>query len=394
MKKIIFFSCLIMIVMCQTTIAQQSESWYRNYFKDNIEELDPIEGIYSVDIHAVSKHGITEESRQNIKVAIIKEGYYYKQYRLGGSREVSVTKFSRIGETSIYDYSVKWDCCSEYAGGRMYMESLFGFEYTLTMPTSVIRSTLTSGKQYAHLYKVTAGKRYIKDYPTRSMYEEAIAATKRKIEEAAKPTSWSGTGWAIGNGYLVTNYHVVEGARTISIKGIGGNMNIGYSAEVVATDKTNDVVVLKINDYRFKGFGTIPYTVSSRIADVGEDIFVLGYPLTQTMGDEIKLTNGIISSRTGFQGDVANYQMTAPIQPGNSGGPMFDQKGNVIGIVCAHHVGAENAGYAIKTSYLKILVESAGIDNLFPSNNTISTLSLPEKVKRIKNFVFYIECGK
>lgn len=130
------------------------------------------------------------------------------------------------------------------------------------------------------------------------------------------------------------------------------------------------------------------------MADVGESIFVLGYPLTQTMGDEIKLTDGLISSRTGFQGDIANYQMSAPVQPGSSGGPMFDSKGNVIGIVCAHHAGAENAGYAIKISYLKLLIESTGLSIVLPSNNTISALSLPEKVKRLKNFVYYIECSK
>ena len=153
-------------------------------------------------------------------------------------------------------------------------------------------------------------------------------------------------------------------------------------------------LILKIEDNQFSGFGTIPYGVSSKMADVGESIFVLGYPLTQTMGDEIKLTDGLISSRTGFQGDIANYQMSAPVQPGNSGGPMFNSKGNVIGIVCAHHAGAENAGYAIKISYLKLLIESAGLNITLPTNNTISTLSLPEKVKRVKNFVFFIECSQ
>ena len=162
----------------------------------------------------------------------------------------------------------------------------------------------------------------------------------------------------------------------------------------IAADKTNDIAILKIADPDFKGFGIIPYAVQQRMADVGEDIFVLGYPLTQALGNEIKLTNGIISSRTGFQGDVACYQMSAPVQPGNSGGPMFDNKGNVIGIVVAGIPGAENVGYAIKTSYLKILIESAGLNIQFPTNNTISTLSLAEKVKRVKNFVFYIECSK
>ncbi len=206
-------------------------------------------------------------------------------------------------------------------------------------------------------------------------------------------TQWTGTGFSIGNDYIVTNNHVADGAKTISVKGVKGDMNTGYSAEVVATDKVNDIAVLKVTDPNFKGFGTIPYALQQRMADVGEDVFVLGYPLTQALGNEIKLTNGIISSRTGYQGDISTYQMSAPVQPGNSGGPMFDSKGNVIGIVVAGVPGAENVGYAIKTSYLKILIESAGLDIAFPANNTIATLSLAEKVKRVKNYVFYIECS-
>nr|WP_277266111.1 trypsin-like peptidase domain-containing protein [Prevotella corporis] len=79
-----------------------------------------------------------------------------------------------------------------------------------------------------------------------------------------------------------------------------------------------------------------------------EDIFVLGYPLVQTMGEDVKLTTDVISSKTGFQGDVSQYQISAAIQPRNSGGPLFDSRGNLIGIVPAKHKGTENVGYAIK----------------------------------------------
>lgn len=204
---------------------------------------------------------------------------------------------------------------------------------------------------------------------------------------------WTGTGFALADGYLVTNHHVVDGATEIQIKGINGDINTGYKAELVASDKVNDIAIVRIVDNNFKGFGIVPYSISSNMADVGEDVFVLGYPLTQALGNEIKLTNGIVSSRTGYQGNIATYQISAPIQPGNSGGPMFDSKGNVIGVVVAGVPGAENVGYAIKTSYLKILIESAGLNIKFSANNTLSTLSLAEKVKRVKNFVFYIECS-
>ena len=152
------------------------------------------------------------------------------------------------------------------------------------------------------------------------------------------------------------------------------------------------LAIIKIDDRGFVGFGNIPYSIKTTLADVGEDIFVLGYPMTTTMGEEIKLTTGVISSRTGFQGDVALYQISAPIQPGNSGGPLFDNYGNIIGIVNAKHNGAENVGYAIKASYLKNLLESTVSGNILPNNNIIKSQTLPTKVKSVKNFVYLIKC--
>lgn len=212
-------------------------------------------------------------------------------------------------------------------------------------------------------------------------------------QEASLPKNWSGTGFALKNGYVATNYHVIDEAISITIQGVNGDFNKSYTATIVGCDKMNDLALLKISDPSFHGFGTIPYTITSTISEVGEDIFVLGYPLTSTMGDEIKLTTGIISSRTGFKGDVSLYQISAPIQPGNSGGPLFDKKGNIIGVVSAKHTGAENVGYAIKSSYLRNLVESCASASLIPTSNSISTLPLTNKVKQVKNFVFYIRCS-
>ena len=122
-------------------------------------------------------------------------------------------------------------------------------------------------------------------------------------------------------------------------------------------------------------------------------VYVLGYPLINTMGNEIKLTTGVISSKTGFMGDVALYQISAPIQPGNSGGPLFDNQGNLIGVVNAKHKGAENVGYAIKASYLNNLVESVMSNSILPCNNTVSSMNLTNKVKNIEKFVFMIVCS-
>lgn len=227
---------------------------------------------------------------------------------------------------------------------------------------------------------------YIKMYPTSE-------TSQGKKEVADK----SGTGFALNKGHIVTNYHVVEEAKTILVKGIKGDFNTEYIAEVVASDKNNDIAILKINDNRFKGFGTIPYKIKKPLSEVGETIWTLGYPLTAVMGDEVKFTDGKISSRTGIQGDMSVYQISVPIQPGNSGGPLFDNFGNIVGITSAglnrEIFNSENVNYAIKTSYLYNLIESSLNTSILPQGSAMQGQSLQQKIKLAKNFVFMILCS-
>ena len=364
---------------------------YFNFYMGNFIRW---ENIYAKNANATKQLAVTEQSllEQWSKTGCSTIEGIYQCSKLGG--ETKMSRSMRLGiiynkDISAYEAVVLnehdfWkvgDVIGELVPDEK--EGLFVANYWRNRNKVPITSRLYAAFDSKSMAIATkeASVEFVKIYPMNS-YGQPI------------PAQWSGTGWALGNGYLVTNNHVAGEARSIIVKGIDGNYNTGYTAEVVATDNVNDIAILKINDSRFNGYGLLPYGVSARIADVGEDVFVLGYPLTQTMEYEIKLTNGIVSSLTGFKGDVSLYQMTAPIQPGNSGGPMFDKNGNVIGIVVSSHANAENVEYAIKTAYLKILIESAGLNIVFPNNNTISAMSLPEKVKRVKNFVYYIECSR
>lgn len=346
-----------------------SEQQARLYL-DNAKELDPVEGIW---ISGEDKYSIEKDFD-----GFSRKSDYYRAVLLHSSQsnlsKINDIRFFLKKGTSTNIYETTYYSCSNLN----FSSNGFTYEIIPTMTISLLNGPILTIKFSDN-----------EEYTFYKVYSPQNVQSKED-----KKSMWTGTCFAIDNKHIVTNYHVIQDAKHINVKGMYDIFNSGHSAVVVVSDKVNDIAILKITDDQFPGFGAIPYGVSSRMADVGEDIFVLGYPLTQTMGNEIKLTNGIISSRTGFQGDIANYQMSAPIQPGNSGGPMFDSKGNVIGIVCAHHAGAENAGYAIKSSYLKLLIESAGLNITLPSNNTVSTLSLPEKVKRVNNFVFIIECSQ
>lgn len=236
---------------------------------------------------------------------------------------------------------------------------------------------------------------YVKMYPTEDMYKQAV--TQAAIE-AATPKEWSGTGFALKDGYLITNYHVIDGAGSIFVQGVNGNFTTKLAATVVASDQANDIALLKINDGRFTGFGNVPYQLRTSMADVGESVFALGYPLADVMGDEIKFTDGKISSRTGVQGAVNVYQISVPIQPGNSGGPLFDQQGRVVGITTASLnkdvFDAENVNYAVKTNYILNLIDSSVGRRILPTGAPMGNVSIPQKIKTVKNFVFFISCKK
>lgn len=205
-------------------------------------------------------------------------------------------------------------------------------------------------------------------------------------------TTSSGTGFALTtDGMIVTNYHVIDGFTSIIIKGVNGNFSTPYKAKVVVSDKNNDLAIIQIEDNTFTKILKIPYTIKATPSAVGENVFVLGYPLRATMGDEIKLTNGIISSKTGFQGDITSYQISAPIQAGNSGGPLFDKYGSLIGVINAKHSGAENVSYAIKISYLKNLIDLLPSPPVLSNTNNLKNLSLSEQVKQLNKFVYIIE---
>lgn len=204
----------------------------------------------------------------------------------------------------------------------------------------------------------------------------------------------NGTGFFISkDGYLATNYHVVAEATEIEIEFIRNGQKQNYKAKVIQSDKQNDLAILKIDDNSFIPFSSIPYNFQTSLTDVGSNVFALGYPMAlSVMGTEIKFTDGKISSKTGFQGDISTYQMTTPIQPGNSGGPLFDYDGNLIGINSAKIRAdvADNVSYAIKSSYLKNLIDVLPTTLSLPNDKTIMNKTLTEKIKIISDYVVLI----
>lgn len=202
----------------------------------------------------------------------------------------------------------------------------------------------------------------------------------------------TGSGFVVSpNGIIVSNYHVIEKANKVEVVVFQNKTSKSYNANILVKDKKNDLCLLQIDDTSFVRFPSLPYTIKTSIKDVGSRVFVLGYPMSSLLGDEVKVTDGIINSKTGFQGDISTYQISAPIQPGNSGGPLFDENGDIIGITNAGVPNAQNVGYAIKSSYLLNLIDVAPAEIQISRQNVISHLPFTEKVKRLSPYVVLIK---
>ena len=376
MKKglfILFFCFVSQLLFSQTSFLQGKKT----YFESNITKLDPIEGVFEWETHSYASFRGQSQSKKWNGISVITKLSENEFNIMDNYGNNSGQRIRRIGDSNWYTITYKdgnGNLCTKRFQSNGTTFSFGDDEY---FPNGLHSSNNTT---------------FIKSYPTEQMYVEAIRKEAEKETIVELPQIWTGTGFALTNNYVVTNYHVIENAKIITLTGINGNFSIKHNASVAATDKNNDLALLKLNGN--VSITNIPYSIKTTTSDVGEEIFVLGYPLTATMGDEIKLTTGVISSKSGFQGDISQYQISAPIQPGNSGGPLFDSKGNIIGIVSAKHAGAENVGYAIKTSYLKTLVESVTSTNILPQANRIATQNLSGKVKAVKNYVYYIKCTR
>lgn len=185
----------------------------------------------------------------------------------------------------------------------------------------------------------------------------------------------TGTGFFVTNdGYMVTNFHVIEGATSVTVVNTVDKKE--FVATVIEVDPANDIAILKI-DAKSTG---IPLA-SSFTATKGEEVLTLGFPLVAIQGQEQKATFGRINALSGIQSDVRFVQVDVPIQPGNSGGPLLNSRGEVIGIVTStlsqivtlRASGAlpQNVNYAVKVDYLTPALNAAKINR----NNVLSQSS-------------------
>jgi S1-C subfamily serine protease len=212
---------------------------------------------------------------------------------------------------------------------------------------------------------------------------------------AGGPASFSGTGFCVHpDGYVLTNYHVIEGAREI----LGRSPRHRCSMEVVFSDPTNDLALLR-------AASTLPGVAvfrNGRQAQLGENVIVVGYPLGGLLGSGPQVTTGNVSSLIGAGDDTRLLQFTAPTQAGNSGGPLLDSHGAVIGVVSSKLNAArvqeitgdmpQNVNFAIKATLAWGLLDAVGVDFRQDAERPAHTPRTAAVANEARAFVMKIEC--
>jgi S1-C subfamily serine protease len=201
----------------------------------------------------------------------------------------------------------------------------------------------------------------------------------------------SGTGFAVSsNGHVITNHHVIEGCQKVRIHHKGKSI----PATVVTFDPRNDLALLK-GDFR----PSTVFSLSNASPELLQDVYVAGFPFGRKVSTSVKVTKGIISSLTGIGNNFSNIQIDAALQSGNSGGPILDEKGNVVGVAVARldkmyalkNYGSlpENTNFGIKTNVVRSILESSNVSLPSPNRKSISKTKLG---KMISDATYYLSC--
>lgn len=214
----------------------------------------------------------------------------------------------------------------------------------------------------------------------------------------AKPASevkYTGTGFALNNdGYFVTAYHVINDGKgeadSIYIQNQDGQY---FKANKVAFSAADDIAILKVDKKNFHfGKGEVPYTFANTKAGLGSEIFTLGYPK-----EELMYSEGYISGKNGYEGDNMQYTLVLPAGHGQSGSPVVDDKGNILGLLTAIGSQEEANTYAVCSKSIIELIHSKMPDDSnirLPKVNRMGKISREELAAKMEAYTVSVKVYK
>lgn len=205
---------------------------------------------------------------------------------------------------------------------------------------------------------------------------------------------YTGTGFAISNdGYFATAYHVINDGKgdfdSVYIQNQDGEY---YKAFLVALDDKADLAIMKVGKKNFHfGKGELPYTFSSAKTGLGAKIYTLGYPK-----DEVVYSEGYVSAKNGYQGNEMQYTLELPAGHGQSGSPVIDGKGNIVGVLSAIGTPGEANTYAVSTKELLALMKKMPSENAIhlPRHSKLANLDRDMQIEKMSAYTFSVKVYK
>ena len=250
-----------------------------------------------------------------------------------------------------------------------------------------------SGMEYVDRIKIGKGNNGSVNNPDRiismKMFSDDVAEKPKKKKPKASPDddkivpAGSGSGFFVSrDGHIITNHHVIDGCNNTKVSFKGNQLD----AKILAVDKMNDIAILKTN---IKPNSIFP--ISNEDVSLLEDVVVAGYPLGKQVSSAIKTHKGVVTALAGAGDNYSNFQTDATINAGNSGGPIMNQKGNIVGIAVQTWVeeGVQGIHFGIKSSTLKTFASSNNLTFAQANNRELSNKDLG---KLITEATVYIEC--
>ncbi len=283
---------------------------------------------------------------------------------------------------------------------RLFLSAHIWRTAAVAASVAILFSTITIWNLKPSIQKTDSQYNIIRgevDVIKRSQYQ--LKQSQKQLEKDIKkintpppsPVRYVGTGFALNNdGYFVTSAHVTENADSVYIQIQSGDY---YKATKIAVNTDADIAVLKVEKKNFHfGKGEVPYTFAAKKTGIGAHIYTLGF---QT--DDIMYSEGYISSKNGYAGNDLQYTLELPAGHGQSGSPVIDEKGNIVGILAAIGSQEQANTYAVSAQSLLALLETKSPDMPaihLPKVNKLGKMSRDQQIEKMQTYTFSVKVYK